>query len=217
MIKTLKVNNVKEKHLYIAILFILVFGFYTIYGLKSFEIDVEATVYKVIDGDTFDAFPVGRVRLADVNAPELYEAGGMEAKQALASLILGKKVYLDIDDIYVMDKHLRLVGVVYVRVDSKRLMNVNKFLLDNKYVSLADYDNEFNPSDWALYEHYPESTYGNITTTVTVWLTRFQTVTATQPESKELVSVGNTILFMIFVVLIIILVSMLRRRRRPTS
>lgn len=29
------------------------------------------SVYKVVDGDTLDAFPVGRVRLADVDAPEL--------------------------------------------------------------------------------------------------------------------------------------------------
>jgi len=60
------------------------------FGIEEAEIDLVATVYKVIDGDTFDAFPSGRVRLADINAPELDEAGGREAKNALINLVLGE-------------------------------------------------------------------------------------------------------------------------------
>ena len=121
----------------------------------SFEIDVSASVYKVIDGDTFDAFPVGRVRLADINAPESGEPGYNEAKQALTNLVLGKTVYLDVDDIYVMDKYNRLVCVVYIKYNSTHLMNINFYLVINGYAVIEDYSNEFDPSTWKLYVHDP--------------------------------------------------------------
>lgn len=47
----------------------------TVVSGSGVEVDAVAKVYRVIDGDTFDAFPVGRVRLADVNAPERGEEG----------------------------------------------------------------------------------------------------------------------------------------------
>jgi len=43
------------------------------------------------------------VRLADINAPELSEGDKQEAKDALISLVLNRRVYLDVDDLYVMD------------------------------------------------------------------------------------------------------------------
>jgi micrococcal nuclease len=115
------------------------------------EIDLTAYVYRVVDGDTFDGSPCGRVRLADINTPERGEAGYSEAKEALTRLILNKKVYLDVDDLYVTDKYGRLVAVVYVEYNSTHLLNVNKWLLVNGYAKTADYPNEFNPSDWSLY------------------------------------------------------------------
>lgn len=59
-------------------------------------------VSRVIDGDTLD---VGsqwefngqtgtRVRLANVNAPEIDKPGGLTAKQRLERLVLGKQVQL---------------------------------------------------------------------------------------------------------------------------
>jgi endonuclease YncB( thermonuclease family) len=125
-------------------------------ALAAVEVDVEASVYRVVDGDTFDAFPVGRVRLADINAPELDQPGGVEAKNALTSLILNKRVYLDVDDIYVMDRYNRIVCVAYVRYNSTHLLNVNKWLLENNYAVVSDYYNEFDPASWTLYVYYPE-------------------------------------------------------------
>jgi len=119
--------------------------------IEGAEVDLIATVYRVIDGDTFDAFPSGRVRLADINAPELGEAGGQEAKDALANLILNKKVYLDVDDLYVMDRYNRLICVVFVDYNSTHVLNVNKWLVENGYAQIMDYRNEFNPSTWTLY------------------------------------------------------------------
>ena len=121
------------------------------------EIDVNATVYNVVDGDTFDAFPIGRVRLADINAPELDEPGGPEAKDALTNLIMGREVYVDVDDLYVMDGYNRLVGVTYVKEAGGFLLNVNKWLIDNGYATITDYDNQFDPSTWRIYEYHPRN------------------------------------------------------------
>ena len=127
------------------------FSTFTHYSTGGIEVDLTAHVYRVVDGDTFDGFPCGRVRLADINTPERGEVGYSEAKEALTQLVLNQKVYLDVDDLYVMDRYNRLVAVVYVEYNSTHLMNVNKWLLVNGYAKISDYPNEFNPSDWNLY------------------------------------------------------------------
>lgn len=126
-------------------------------GGGGVEIDVSAIVYRVVDGDTFDAFPVGRVRLADINAPELDEPIGAEAKEALSRLLLNALVYLDVDDLEVMDRYNRLVCVAYLRYNSTHLLNVNRWLIENKYAEVVDYPNEFKPEAWSLYVYYPSS------------------------------------------------------------
>lgn len=126
-------------------------------SLNGLDVDCVGRVYRIIDGDTFDCFPCGRVRLADINAPERGEPGYHEAKDALMSLILNKRVYLDVDDLEVMDRYNRLICVVYVRHNRTHLLNVNKWLLDNGYVELKDYYNEFNPLTWSLYIYCPST------------------------------------------------------------
>ncbi len=148
-------------------------------------------VYKVVDDDTFDCFPVGRVRLADIDAPESSEPGYYEARNTLANLILNKKVYLDIDDIYVMDKYYRVVAVVYIRYNVTHLLNVNKRLIDNSYADISDYYNEFNPYTWKLYEYYPEWIENQQTTTITT--TRTITTTATFPYTVTMTTTSLTI------------------------
>ena len=120
----------------------------------NFEVDAVASVIEIIDGDTFDS-SIGRIRLADINAPELDEPGGYKAKEALTYIISGKTVYLDIDDIYGTDIYGRIIAVVYIRYNSTHLLNVNKWLLDNRYAEIDDYPNEFNPYTWSLYVYYP--------------------------------------------------------------
>jgi endonuclease YncB( thermonuclease family) len=119
------------------------------------EINATCTVTYVIDGDTFDCESVGRVRLDDINAPELDQTGGQEAKNALRELVLYKRVYLDIDDLEPRDKYGRVVAVVYVRFNETHLLNVNKWLVEKGYAEIWDFNNESNPSKWRLYEYYP--------------------------------------------------------------
>jgi endonuclease YncB( thermonuclease family) len=122
-------------------------------------------VTEVTDGDTIRISPpvlvAGEyrlvVRLADINAPELTTSEGQWARGNLTNLLAqyGGVVYLDIDKKYGVDDHGRVVAVVYVRVNDTHLLNVNKWMLENGYAEVEDLDNDFDPSKWSLYVHYP--------------------------------------------------------------
>jgi len=114
------------------------------------EVDDVGYVYHVVDDDTFDAFPVGRVKLADVDTPEYGEPGYEEAKEALTAILMEEIVFLDVDDVGVEDRYHRLICVAYVRHNSTHLLNVNKWLVVNGYADVVDYDNEFDPNTWRL-------------------------------------------------------------------
>jgi endonuclease YncB( thermonuclease family) len=150
------------------------------------EIDVTAVVKRVIDGDTFDAFPVGRVRLADIDAPELGTAEGDASRIALERLILGKTVYLDVDDLYVIDRYNRIVAVAYIRYNDTHLLNVNKWLVDNGYARVVDYPNEFKPSAWTLYIYFPKEYEAKQPTTITITTTQARTIVATQTVTQTI-------------------------------
>ena len=55
----------------------------------------EERVTRVIDGDTFETAK-GPVRLANVDAPELHNRGGSEAKRDLEGIIGGKDVSIEV-------------------------------------------------------------------------------------------------------------------------
>ncbi|MCS7125311.1 MAG: thermonuclease family protein [Aigarchaeota archaeon] len=209
----------KYQYSLLVIFFLLISLKFAIYYVNAspFEVDVTATVYKVVDGDTFDAFPIGRVRLADINAPELDETGGKEAREALTNLVLGKKVYLDVDDRYVVDKYNRLVCIVYIREDSRRLLNVNKWLAERKLVSIVDHDNEFNPSSWNLYEEYLEELEEAVKTvttikTTTVFKTFTTSISKIDSDTMNLCIVG--VFLIILMIIILMIIGLLTRKRR---
>ncbi|MEM2211674.1 MAG: thermonuclease family protein [Nitrososphaerales archaeon] len=177
-----------------------------------FEIDVTAKVYKVIDGDTFDAFPIGRVRLADINTPERWEAFYHEAKEALTKLILNKKVYLDIDDQYVMDSYNRLVAVVYIRHNKTHLLNVNYWLVHNGYAVIKDYENEFNPNTWRAFEYYPEELEEITKTYTPPQKTITEMINATQPQIIGIKEITPSSYLIVGLIVGIILGIMLTRK-----
>jgi len=115
--------------------------------IRTIYIDKIGTVTRVIDGDTFELSSGKYVRLADIDAPESYETGYTSSSNALSSWVLGKTVYLDVDDIYQTDIYGRLVCVVYVTYGSGYL-NVNHQLVLDGYAETLDYSNEFDPSVW---------------------------------------------------------------------
>jgi hypothetical protein len=138
----------------LAISQFLIIGTYA----SSFEKALTGVADKAVDGDTFYATVANgtqyTVRLADLNAKELGQTGYQEAKNLLNSLIHGKTVYLDVDDIYVWDYHGtgdRLVCVVYAEYNVTHVLNVNKAPIESEKVEIRDYDNEFDPYTWNLY------------------------------------------------------------------
>ena len=126
-----------------------------VYSSASMEIDAQGSVTKVVDGDTLDVSNFGRIRLADIDAPETGEAGYNEAKNYLNSLVYNRLVYIDMDE--KLDPYDRFVCVIYVRWNSTHLLNVNEALLNKDVAVISNYQNEFNPDTWTLYVYQPAS------------------------------------------------------------
>ncbi len=131
-----------------------------IFSVSASEVKIDFTGVAdfIVDGDTFNVTAENgteyRVRLADVNANELGQPGYYEARDYLATLILGKTVCLDVDDLYRWDSHgegNRLVCVPYVEYNSTHLLNVCEQLFVAGQVEKRNYDNEFSPYSWSLY------------------------------------------------------------------
>ena len=73
---------------------------------------------------------------------------GREAKEYVRGRCYHKKVYLDIDDLYVTGEYGRIVAVVYVPYDETHYVNLNQLLLKEGYAEARGYPNEFDPDDW---------------------------------------------------------------------
>jgi micrococcal nuclease len=129
----------------------LAFCLQAVHVVTCAEIDMISTVVSVHDGDTFTLATGDKVRLADLNAPELGEGGSFEARDYLSSLVRQKTVYLDVDDKYRTDSYGRLVCVVYVDYNSTHYLNVNKAMIDGGLAVAKNYDNEFNPGSFVIY------------------------------------------------------------------
>lgn len=67
-------------------------------GQEAPTTEVSGVVTKVVDGDTFDVDGFGRVRLADVDCPEMDTPGGKAAKFFAETMLLDETVHLDVDD-----------------------------------------------------------------------------------------------------------------------
>jgi len=151
-------NSAKMKRKKVISIFLLLFislaFIHSFTYVNAWEIDDTGIVTYIVDGDTFDIASVGRIRLADINCPEVGELGADEATQSLESLIYNKEVYIDIDDIYGTGPYERIIAVVYVYYDDTHLKNVNQALLDAGHAEIMNYDNEFDPSTWTLLVEY---------------------------------------------------------------
>jgi len=156
--------------------------------LNTTKFGESGIVSAVIDGDTIDVSGIGRVRLADIDAPEKWEEGYEEAKEFVKNMTLGKKVYLDIDDFYLVGKYGRIIAVVYAPYGNECFVNLNQMLLKEGYAEISDYYNEFSPYDW--YEPLeilcnfdcepPENPYPSISGTFIGEITPNKTIIATK-------------------------------------
>jgi len=125
--------------------------------------EASGTVTNVVDGDTFDLriektdpriiYEIERVRLADVDSPEMSTPEGPLAKVYTTETLLGKKVWLDIDNKSKdgRDMYERILAVVYLE-DLNGTINAtpfNRLLVDAGHAQIKDFsNNEFDPNSW---------------------------------------------------------------------
>ena len=121
--------------------------------------EASGRVVLVTDGDTFDVEIMEhdgriredtiRVRLADLDAPELYGERackeGEWARDYTYSWLMDNIVTLDIDDVNGQDEYGRWITVCYLE-DGR---NFNKMLVDSGNATIKDFrSNEFDPYVW---------------------------------------------------------------------
>ena len=121
--------------------------------------EVTGRVVQITDGDTFDVKVLEhdgrisedtiRVRLADLDAPELYGERACEegewAREYTHSWLMGNLVSLDIDDLNGQDEYGRWIAVCYLE-DGK---NFNNMLVESGNAARKDFrSNEFDPFSW---------------------------------------------------------------------
>lgn len=121
-------------------------------GAEAPKTEVSGVVTNVVDGDTFDVEGFGRVRLADVDCPEIDTPKGKAAKFFSETMLHGKTVHLDVDDLGGKDKYGRWVCVAYVEdPETGSWVNFNSMLTASGHAVVKDFqDNEFDPSGWGL-------------------------------------------------------------------
>jgi micrococcal nuclease len=128
-------------------------------------------VTNVVDGDTFDVtiekanekvlYRVERIRLADVNSPEMDSEKGPAARDFTYAVLMNKRVFLDIDDLSEdgRDDYGRMICVVYLSGYYGQPIaspNFNRLLMDSGHARLDNFtNNEFDPSNWRS-EQSPE-------------------------------------------------------------
>ena len=164
--------------------------------------EAKGNVTYVIDGDTITVEGVGVVRLADVNSPELTASGGPEAKEYTRSWLLGKPVFLDLDNDTGRDRYGRNVGLVFLaNVDGTVGENFNCMLVAAGHATCQDVKgNEFDSAQCEICSkpaifvgsaksnkyHYPECRWAQkISPENKVWFYSFE-----EAKSKGYVPCG---------------------------
>jgi len=131
---------------------------------KATQDEAYGIVTNVVDGDTFDVtiekacakviYSVERIRLADVDSPEMESENGPQARDFTFAVLQNKRVYLDIDDLSTngRDSYGRLICVAYLSGFYGQPIaspNFNRLLLDSGHARLDNFtNNEFDPQDW---------------------------------------------------------------------
>ncbi|EJA8517225.1 thermonuclease family protein [Campylobacter upsaliensis] len=104
---------------------------------QNLEKELTGKVSKVIDGDTIELLaktskenPYNhitklKIRLYGIDAPELKQAYGKEAKEYLSALVLKQEVSLIIEN---KDKYERIVGTIFLKGQ-----DINKEMVKNGY------------------------------------------------------------------------------------
>lgn len=156
--KALKSAGISAKSLSVILgVIVALGGSYGGYRVMTNEqiLNGEEAVYmsSVLDGDTFETSPnpsfAGgelaqqvRIRLSEIDAPEMGECYAEESKDALEKILIGQKLRIT-KDISGADNFGRLIRHVYVLNDSAQEDNifVNKYMLENGFARYSPDEN----------------------------------------------------------------------------
>ena len=141
----------EEKHILWAATITVAVGIISLFLIttvlsSTLQLEGPFLVTKVVDGDTIDIENGDRIRLSGINAPETGECGYDEASDALTELIIGKQVYLEMDE---TDTGKYGRSLRYIYLDG---FSVNGHLVEEGYVKVFD---KYNAST-KRYEEYKE-------------------------------------------------------------
>ena len=92
----------------------IIIGFFLLINISGLYAQTNATVIRIVDADTYQVLSnakVFTVRLANVDAPELQQQFGTEAKEYVSELVYGKQVLLEI---LKKDKYNRTVASIRI-------------------------------------------------------------------------------------------------------
>lgn len=134
--RILKAKKLSLSLLIAIIVFVFSFnqGFNAFLPQQNLEKELTGKVSKVIDGDTIELLtkenPYNhitklKIRLYGIDAPELKQAYGKEAKEYLSALVLKQEVSLIIEN---KDKYDRFVGTLFLKGQ-----DINKEMVKNGY------------------------------------------------------------------------------------
>lgn len=178
------------------------------------RINLEGVVSQVIDGDTFYLVSGDRVRLADINTPEIGEPGYDNAKDYTYGLVNGQTVYLDVDDVSRIDSHSRLVCVVYVDYNATHYLNLNKALLVSGLAEVWDHtNNEFDPDDWQL---YVSKSTGLLSPNPTSPITTYPTLKSTPTAQPDSIFFNYLPWIILLIAIILVSIVILRKAKKST-
>ncbi len=165
--------------LFLALISIIYIGL-SFNSSNEFEIDAIAKLDRVVDGDTIwvkgiAGFKEGqrfKIRLADIDAPEMNTREGKLSEEFLEGLLENTTyIFLDVDDKYTYDRYGRVIAVVYVLLDPNRMefLNINYYMVLNGMAEWVDYHNSWHPEQFRIEENIAltESFYSRISNNFT--------------------------------------------------
>jgi len=176
------------------------------------------TVATVIDGSSFQLSSQETIKLAAIDTPSSGQAGYLESKNYLISLIQSKTVYLDTGTVSTTDQQSRLLCTVYIDFNSTHFENINMAMVQNGYaVPNGTVGNGFDPGTWTWFVLKQASTSPTATigpqTTATVTSTPFSPASPTISPSVPELSINLTVLIMAMITVLVVFQLYKKRKK----
>ena len=150
-------NSKKPLHLTICMVLLILQHLAAAYPYESYGI-----VNNIVDGTSFDLYieqadsrimsNVERIKLADIESSAITTPSGTNAKDFAFAVLMNKRVFLDIDDLYGRDPNGNLVCVAYLSSSQGQPIETpcfNRMLVDAGFARIENStNNEFVPGNW---------------------------------------------------------------------